>query len=112
MQRMGAVDTIIMDKLNIIYFLTMAVFTNIVSYNTGGLSGTNKILLKELLEDTDANICLIQETWLFNKDLDVLSCIHDDYLGCGTSAVPDNDILVGRPYVGVIFYGNAALRLK
>ena len=103
-----------MDKSVITQFIAhaiiiMALFTNIVSHNTGGLGGINKVMLKDMLEDTHASICLLQETWLLNKDLDVLSSIHDDYLGVGKSAVPDNSILIGRPFGGVAILWQSSL---
>ena len=57
--------------------------------------------IKDCLDDTAADICLIQETWLFKRDLDVLSGLHENYLGSGKSAIPDNEILVGRPFGGI-----------
>ena len=101
MQRMATI--IIMDiyATIIIYLIIMAALTNIVSYNSTGLGSTNRVLLRDLLEETDATVCLLQETWLFKRDLNILNSLHGDYLGDGKSAIPETDILVGRPYGGV-----------
>ena len=81
----------------------------IISHNTGGLGVCNRNRIHDLLTDNSADILLLQETWLFKNDLCVLSSIHDDYLGHGKSAVPDDEILHGRPYGGLGFVWKKAL---
>ena len=50
---------------------------------------------------TSHDIICIQEHWLLPNELELLSNIHTDFFGIGTSAVNiANDLLVGRPYGG------------
>ena len=83
------------------YLIIMAILSPIISYNTTGLGGINKDLLRDMLEQTNASFCLLQETWLLKRDICVLNNLHNEYIGHGISAVPDTKILIGRPYGGV-----------
>lgn len=47
------------------------------------------------------DIVLLQEHWLLPFELNLLSSIHPDFYGFGTSAVDTSvDVLIGRPYGG------------
>ena len=55
--------------------------------------------VRTLCENVD--ICLLQEHWLYNDDLTLLSTIHNDFHAFGVSAMDCNrDIISGRPYGG------------
>ena len=108
-----------MDQLN--KRVNMACFTytliivmavhhlKILSYNSGGLGGYTRPLIHDLLCDSNADIVLLQETWLFKRDLGVLATLHKIYLGNGKSAIPDDTILHGRPYGGLGFLWRRSL---
>ena len=81
----------------------------IASYNICGLIGIDRTLTTHLLDDYKPHILLLQETWLFKRDLDTLSTIHSDYLSLGKSSVPDNKILQGMPYGGLAIFWNKTL---
>jgi exonuclease III len=55
--------------------------------------------IHKLCESHD--IVFLQEHWLLPFELELLSSIHSDFFGFGTSAVDINvDLLIGRPYGG------------
>ena len=48
------------------------------------------------------DILFLQETWLQKNELHILSTLHPDFQGMGTSAInEENGILSGRPYGGL-----------
>ena len=67
------------------------------------------ILIHGLLCDSNADIVLLQETWLLKRDLGVLATLHKKYLGNGKSAIPDDTILHVRPYGGLGFLWRRSL---
>ena len=74
----------------------------IVSYNSTGMASDKQEFLNEIILDNDPDIIFIQETWLINsKRNSVLRNINDMYMADGVSAVPDNELLKGRPYGGL-----------
>jgi len=76
------------------------------------LSG-NKMLITELLS-LNPDVLLVQEHWLQKKDLTKLNHMHKNYIGKGVSAIPDDRILIGRPYGGVacLWKRNSMSRVK
>lgn len=76
------------------------------------LSG-NKMLITELLS-LNPDVLLVQEHWLQKKDLTKLNHMHKNYIGKGLSAIPDDRILIGRPYGGVacLWKRNSMSRVK
>ena len=55
-----------------------------------------------LLLASSSDIILLQETWLADFDLSMLSSIHKDFYGQGISSMKsDTQVLVGRPYGGL-----------
>ena len=99
-----------MDKIKaVIISIMMASLIKFVTYNPEGLSPLNRELIHDLLDDERPAVCFLQETWLFKKNLDSLNSLHDDYLGTGRSAIPDTEILQGRPYGGVGILWNQSL---
>jgi len=49
------------------------------------------------------NVICLQEHWLLPNELDILSQLHSDFYGFGYSAVDiSSDILIGRPYGGIV----------
>ena len=66
-------------------------------------------LIHGLLCDSNADIVLLQETWLLKRDLGVLATLHKKYLGNGKSAIPDDTILHVRPYGGLGFLWRRSL---
>ena len=102
-----------MDKKHIILYIIMAASSfNILSYNTGGLSQIKRVLLNDIMSDTEADIVLLQETWLHKRDLNSVCSLHHDYIGVAKSSIPDHDILVGRPYGGLAILWNKALDIN
>ena len=81
----------------------------IVSYNCSGLYGNRMDYVKEFLNDEKPEIMLIQETWLVKKNMDVLHNVHDAYLCTGKSGVPDDHMLMGRPFGGVAILWHKSL---
>jgi len=70
----------------------------ICTYNCRSLKNSLQDIIS--LCDSHDLICL-QETWLLPSELHLLSNIHSDFFGVGTSAVDmGSDVLVGRPYGG------------
>ena len=52
---------------------------------------------------------MLQETWLIEKNLDLLQTVHDEFLSTGKSGVPDNLMLMGRPFGGVAILWHKSL---
>ena len=73
----------------------------ILTYNSTGLGACKRKFITEILSEINPGLVLLQETWLLNSSLGILGNIHKDYLFCGTSGVPDGQLLQGRPYGGV-----------
>ena len=74
---------------------------NITTYNSTGLGELQRAFIKDFLEDNDVDILLLQETWLLEEDISrVLSNIDCRYLFTGSSGIPPNTLLHGRPYGG------------
>ena len=69
----------------------------IMSYNSGGLGGINCEMIRQFLDDNNPDILLMQETWLFKNNLQMLSGIHNDYMSHGKSSVPDEKFSVEDP---------------
>ena len=72
---------------------------SITSMNCSG----NKTIIKDLL-DTKPDILISQEHWLQKRDLSKLNHFHKEYLGKGVSPIPEDKILIGRPYGGVAMF--------
>ena len=62
----------------------------------------DKVLISDLLS-LNPDILLVQEHWLQKRDLTKLNHLHKNYIGKGQSAIPDDRVLIGRPYGGVAF---------
>lgn len=63
--------------------------------------------VKELCDISD--VCLLQETWLLNNELDVLNSISCDFYGRGVSAIDDTILSKGRPHGGIAILWRKAL---
>jgi len=73
------------------------------SYNCYGFK-SSCVAIKDLCKTFDV-ICL-QETWLFEHDLHMLSNLHPDFYGFGISGMDvSKDLITGRPYGGGVLYG-------
>jgi len=72
---------------------------SIISMNGSG----NKTIIKDLL-GTKPDLLISQEHWLQKRDLSKLNHFHKDYLGKGVSPIPEDKILIGRPYGGVAIF--------
>ena len=72
-----------------------------MSYNSTGLASDKCDFINEILDFYKPDLLFIQETWLLNSTLSVLSGIHNQYLANGVSAIADNELIIGRPYGGV-----------
>ena len=73
----------------------------VVTYNSTGLGGFKCEFISEVIQNTSADIVLLQETWLVPGNLDKLSSIHPDFISHGVSGIRDNELLTGRPYGGI-----------
>ena len=65
----------------------------LVSYNCCGWN-TGLPAVLDLL-----HICLIQEHWFFEEQLNLLN-IHNDFLSIGVSGMESSNLLHGRPFGG------------
>ena len=63
--------------------------------------------IQNLADATD--ILLLQETWLVDFELSILSSLHKDFYGKGVSAVDSTCALIGRPHGGVAILWRKAL---
>ena len=73
-----------------------------MTYNSTGLAMEKQQFINDMIESYAPDVIFMQETWLLNTRINsVLSNIHDNYMANGVSAVPDDELLVGRPYGGV-----------
>ena len=70
---------------------------NCVTFNCRGLNNSRSTLL-DLLSFND--VILIQEHWLFQEKLHVLSNFHNDFAAVGVSGMDSCVLLHGRPYGG------------
>ena len=73
----------------------------LVSLNCTGLGEVNRRLLHDFLDCYSPDILLLQETWLLQQDLCRLGELHDLYMGRGKTSVPNDAVLLGRPYGGL-----------
>ena len=70
-----------------------------VSFNCHGLKSST-FEIKDLCSNHD--IIFLQETWLFEQELTLLSNIHPEFEGCGVSGMDsENHLLTGRPFGGI-----------
>ena len=58
------------------------------------------IILNHLLHSSNAAIMFLQEHWLSDHQLQLLSELDFHYLSIGVSDFANSDILTGRPYGG------------
>ena len=88
-----------MIQLTIIAII-MAHKLTVSSYNSTGLNQERKQFIKKTLEnDSTIDIFMLQETWLFKKDINSMNGIHDSYVCHCVSGIDENHhILQGRPY--------------
>ena len=86
----------------------------IMSYNSRDLGGINYETIRQFLDDNNTDFVLMQETWLFKNNLQMLSGIHNDYMIHGKSFVPDDKILTGRPYggLGILWRKSMAINVQ
>ena len=82
---------------------------SLTSFNVSGLYKDRIDYVKQLLSLGSMDIIMLQETWLLKSDLSILSSLHEQYLGYGKSAVPDHEMLAGRPYGGLAFLYHKSL---
>ena len=78
---------------------------SLVTYNFHGLNN-DRYMLFELCDDHNTLNIAVQEHWLTDNNLQLLSNIHPDFAGCGISAMSqrlNKCIYRGRPYKGVGF---------
>ena len=74
----------------------------IVTYNCRGLGLQSKGVVNKLCSEND--IVLLQETWLYNDNLNVLNSLHHNFNGFGISSMNSTDRLIsGRPHGGIAF---------
>ena len=70
----------------------------LVSFNCNGVK--NKLpIIAELCQNAD--IVLLQETWLLPVDLPLMNSVHKDYNAFPISSVDLGELLSGRPYGGL-----------
>jgi exonuclease III len=78
----------------------------VCTYNCRSVKSSYDVV-RELCNISD--ICLIQEHWLAEYDLPLLSNIHDEFYARGVSAMDASNLLVGRPFGGVAFLWRKSL---
>ena len=100
--------------LCILSSLIMNTQLKIMSYNSRGLGGINCETIRQFLDDNNPDFVLMQETWLFKNNLQMLSGLHNEYMIHGKSFVPDDKILIGRPYggLGILWRKSMALNVQ
>jgi exonuclease III len=75
----------------------------VVTYNCKNIQ-TSEIAFNELVVETGADIILVQEHWLFDNHLQLLSEVHDSLFGTGKAVDSENPIIpshMPRGYGGV-----------
>ena len=72
----------------------------LVSYNSTGLGESRMSYIREMLDQENIDILLLQETWLLSNNVQKLGTIHPDYLYHGISGIDESELLRGRPYGG------------
>lgn len=70
----------------------------ISSYNSRGHGAGRLSYIKKLLEHCE--IVLLQEHWYFDDDIQRMSKYIGDVSVYGSSGMPNNELLAGRPYGG------------
>ena len=73
----------------------MAEKLTLTSYNSTGLN-TERIhfLTQEMLSKEDVDIMLLQETWLFKKQISESNSIHKSYMGDGVSGMNESAAII------------------
>jgi len=81
-------------------FLPLTIMNpKIVSYNCHGLKSSIHDII-DICSKHD--VVFLQETWLYNDELHLLSSIHPDFESYGVSAINvEKGIVSGRPYGGL-----------
>jgi hypothetical protein len=71
---------------------------NVMSYNCRGFNKVKSAYIKSLL--TNCTILFLQEHWLSEEQLRLLSDIDAEFQCAGVSGFDNSDILIGRPFGG------------
>lgn len=89
-----------MDVLRYFLAVALTMCLNFTTYNSCGLGSGRKDYIRDLLPNS--SFLLLQEHWLFDKQLDKLRAdLGKNFLLVGASGMDSNSLLHGRPYGGV-----------
>ena len=93
-----------------IYYIYKRIVTFLVMLTLRTTTFNSSIYdVKQLCDNSD--IIFLQELWLFQNELHILSNIHDEFEGMGISAMDDGFALIqGRPYGGIGILVRKSLR--
>ena len=93
--------------------LTMADLSslNIISFNCRGNSEVKGHYIKSLLHSSNAAIMFLQEHWLSDHQLQLLSELDSHYLSIGVSGFANSD-LTGRPYGGCAILWSTSIDVR
>ena len=89
--------TAIVCKISADYSTVMTHLLNVCCYNMRGFNSTKIPYVTDLLNRFP--ILFLIEHWLNNKQLSHLSANFRGYSISGVSAIPDGNLLRGRPYI-------------
>lgn len=74
----------------------------IITYNSTGLAQHRIEYIRHVIDSCKPDILFLQETWLLPRDYNaILNSINKDYISTGTSGMPGDVIIQGRPYGGL-----------
>ena len=81
---------------------------NIVTYNCNVFNDKKCLFIRELFQSCD--FLLLQEHGQYKSRLDILSCIDENAVYCGSFAMDESVLLSGRPHGGtaIIWKSNVA----
>ena len=86
----------------------------LMSFNVSGLFNERLSYVQELLDESQADVILLQELWLLHDDLDKINDLSTNYLSKAKSAIPSDKLLTGRPYggVGILWHKSLAAQIS
>ena len=86
---------------------------SIATYNSTGLGFCQREYINHILDLHHIDILLLQETWLYNSEIQAkLRSIHKDFKSTGSSSMDPEILLHGRPYGGVAIMWRKDLPMK
>ena len=95
---------------SIFLFFAFSVIMDTITISTFNCQGLKSAMNQVQGLCNNSQIVALQETWLYNNDLDIVKSIHKDFSGFSISSVRD-DVAIhrGRPHGGLSFMWNKSL---